>query len=196
MTIVLQTDRLTLRRFADDDAGDLLRMESDPEMLRYVGRGPLADADAYRQHIRAKFLPYYDRPGGHGPWAIIETASGEIIGGCSLKPGPDARDAAAMGFGPDDVEIGYGLRTASWGRGYATELARALARKAFAELHALALVASVSAANAASIRVLEKAGLERVGGPISLPGDEHPSFKYALSKQRFDAQVLARAKGA
>ena len=185
MKIVLETERLLLRHFTEADADALLEMERDPDVLRRVGRKPLADADAYRAKIRSVFLPYYSRPGGYGAWAVIEKASGEFVGGCSLRPGRDADVAAALGYGPDDVELGYGLRKPSWGRGYATELARALVRKAFTELAAVAVVASVSVANVASVRVLEKAGLRRIGESICLPGEDGPSVKYALTREQF-----------
>ena len=186
MKTVLETERLLLRHFTEADAESLLHMESEPDVLRYVGRKPLADVDAYRSKIQTVFLPYYDKPGGYGAWAIIEKASGEFVGGCSLRPGTDADVATAMGYGPDDVEVGYGLRKPSWGRGYATELVRALVRRAFTELGAVSVVACVTVDNLASVRVLEKAGLRRVGEPICLPGEDVPSVKYALCKEQFD----------
>jgi RimJ/RimL family protein N-acetyltransferase len=187
--VVLETERLLLRRFTEDDAEALLRLESDPEILRHVGRKPLADVHAYRQHVRSRFLPDYGRPEGFGGWAVVEKATGDFLGGCSLKPALDSRSGVEMGFGKEDVEVGYGLRRVSWGRGYATELVRALARKAFTELGAATLVASVSIANRASIRVLEKAGLLRSGEPVHLPGEDDPSVKYVLTREQFDATV-------
>jgi RimJ/RimL family protein N-acetyltransferase len=185
MKVVLETERLLLRQFTEADAEFLLQMEKEPDVLRYLGRKPLADLDAYRNKIRSKFLPYYDKPGGYGAWAIVEKASEGFIGGCSLRPGMDSDLAADMGYGPDDYELGYGLRKPSWGRGYATELAQALVRRAFTEFGALSLVASVTVGNLASVRVLEKAGLRRVGEPICLPGEDEPSVKYSLTRDQF-----------
>jgi RimJ/RimL family protein N-acetyltransferase len=188
MKAVLQTERLLLRRFTEADAESLLHMESDPDVLRYVGRKPLADVDAYKNKIRSTFLSSYDKPGGYGAWAIIEKASGEFVGGCSLQPGMDSDLAAKMDYGPNAVELGYGLRKPSWRRGFATELAQALVRKSFLELGAVSVVASVTVGNLASIRVLEKAGLQRVGEPICLPGEDEPSVKYILTKKQFHHQ--------
>src|ERR1043165_3034845 len=137
MKVVLATERLLLRHFTEADADALFHMESEPDVLRHIGRKPLADVDAYRNKVQAVFLPYYDKPGGYGAWAIIEKASGEFVGGCSLRRGMDeawtrhgrgmdADVATAMGYEQDDVEIRYGLRKPSWGRGYATELVQAL----------------------------------------------------------------------
>ena len=188
MKVVLETVRLLLRQFTEADADALWYMESEPDVLRYAGRQPLADVDGYRNKIRSTYLPLYDKPGGHGAWAIVEKASGEFIGGCSLRPGLDARYAEPMSYGQDDVELGYGLRKPSWGRGYASEIVQALIRRAFKELAAVSLVASVTVDNLASVRVLEKAGLRRVGEPICLPGEDELSVKYALTKAEFDYQ--------
>lgn len=186
MKVVLETERLLLRHFTEADADALLHMESEPDVLRYVGRKPLDEVDAYRNKIRSTFLPYYDKPGGFGAWAIVEKASGEFVGGCSLRPGLDANSAAQMGYVPDDVELGYGLRKPSWGKGYASEIVRALVRRVFTELGGVSLVASVTVANVASVRVLEKAGLRQVEKPICLAGENELSVKYALTKDQFD----------
>jgi [ribosomal protein S5]-alanine N-acetyltransferase len=186
MNLVLQTDRLFLRHYTEADAQFLFDMESEPDVLRYIGRKPLADLDAYREKIRATFLPYYDKPGGFGPWAIIEKASEEYVGHCSMRSGTDSNIATEMGFGSDDCEMGYGLRKPSWGKGYATEIVQALVRRAFGELGANVVVACVTIDNVASVRVLEKAGLKRVGVPICLPGENELSVKYAMTKGQFN----------
>jgi RimJ/RimL family protein N-acetyltransferase len=186
VVVVLETRRLGLRRLTEADAGNLLSLERDPEVMRHSGRRPLPDAEACRRHIVASLLPHYARPGGLGAWAVLERSSGEFVGVCSLRPALDARYAAGMGYRPGEVELGYGLRRASWGRGYATELACALVRRAFLELDAGRVVASVSAANAASARVLEKAGLLQEGGLFHLPGEDGPSLRYGLNRGQLD----------
>src|SRR5262249_43347578 len=157
-------------------------LESDPEVLRYIGRQPLSGVGAYRQHLRSNILPLYDSPGGHGAWAVLERSTGEFIGVGSLKPALEARYAAGMGYCPGERELGYGLRRSSWGQGYATELVRALVLGAFAEMEAPCVVASVWVANRASVRVLQKAGLRQVGGPILLPDEDQPSLKFVLNR--------------
>ncbi len=184
MLWVLETERLRLRRFTEDDAAALFNLERDPEILRHIGRKPLADVDAYRRHIQSRFLPYYGQSDGYGPWAIIEKSSGDFLGGCSLKPAFDSPVAVEMGFHEKDVEVGYGLRRLSWGNGYATELVQALVRKAFKELGAVCVVANVSVANLGSIRVLEKAGLRQIGEPIYLQGEDQPSLKYVINRSQ------------
>jgi RimJ/RimL family protein N-acetyltransferase len=185
MKIVLETERLLIRRFSLSDAESLLEMEREPDVLRYVGRKPLADVEAYRNKILSRFLPYDDKPGGYGAWALVEKRSGEFVGGCTLRPALDSPVAADMGYGPDEVELGYGLRKPSWGKGYASEVAQALVRRAFEEIRADLLVACVTIANVASLRVLEKAGLRRTGEPFHVPNEEEPNVKFVLSRDQY-----------
>jgi RimJ/RimL family protein N-acetyltransferase len=176
--IVLETARLFLRHATEADAEALYILESDPEVLRHIGRKPLGDIEAYRAFIRSRFLPWYDRPGGFGAWIIVEKSSGDFLGVSSLRPAEESRDVAIMGYAPGEVELGYGLRRASWGQGYATEVATALLRRALTELGAVRVVASVSMANLASIRVLEKIGMVRTEGLFQFPDEDVPSLKY------------------
>ena len=84
MKVDLETERLLIRRLREEDAEALLIMERDPEVLRYVGRKPLAGVDDYRKKIQSTFLPYDEKPGGFGAWAVVEKVSGELIGVCTL----------------------------------------------------------------------------------------------------------------
>lgn len=190
MTAFLETDRLLLRQFTEDDADLLFALDSDPDVMRHVGPYGLPDSEAYRQHIRKNFLPYYAKYEGYGFWAVIEKAGGAFIGWLTLRPALDYRFAREADFGPEDFELGYRLRKAAWGKGYATEAARALVRKAFTELGMTRVVAAALATNLASIRVMEKVGLEQVGQFI-LPGYDPPAVKYALSREEFAARAAA-----
>ena len=185
MNVVLETQRLLLRHFTEADAESLLLMELEPDVLRFVGRKPLADVNAYRNKIRSTFLPYYGKPGGFGALAIVEKVSGEFVGGGTLRPGLDSNEAAEVGYTSEDVELGYGLRKPSWGKGYSTEVAQALVRRAFTELGAVSVVACVTIDNVASVRVLEKAGLRRAAEPLCLHGENELSVKYVLTRGQF-----------
>ena len=191
MHILLETPRILLRRLTEADAEDLFALDSDPEVMRYVGPRPLADADAYRERIRAGFLPYYHRHAGYGYFAAVAQAGGAFLGWFHLRPALDYRFAAEAGYCEGDVDLGYRLVRAAWGRGYATEGARALVHKALAELDAGCVVGCALEANVASTRVLEKAGL-KWAGRFALPRYEQPAVKYALRREEFDA-VVARA---
>jgi RimJ/RimL family protein N-acetyltransferase len=58
MKAFLETERLILRQFTEDDADDLFALDSDPEVVRFAGPHQMADPEAYRRHIRTKLLGY------------------------------------------------------------------------------------------------------------------------------------------
>ncbi len=155
----LRTERLELRRFAGADLGPLLTAFGDPEVMRYVGaeRRPLT-GNAVQVLMRTADGHWADH--GFGLLAIVERASGRVVGEAGLQ---------FLEAGPD-VEIGYTLSHAAWGRGYATEAARAVLRWAFAGLRLERVVAVADPANAASLHVLDKLGMRRLGMRALLRG--------------------------
>ncbi len=187
MGIFLNTERLILRHFTEADAEHLVAMDGNPEVMRYIG-SPLPDVEAYRARIRTLFLPYYDRFEHYGFWPAVAKATGEFLGWFHLRPALDYRFAVEAGYEPGDVDLGYRFRKETWGRGYATEGARALVENAFTHTDAARVVAAVLVDNAASVRVLEKAGLRRVND-FAFPGYEMAAAKYALSREDFKASA-------
>lgn len=151
MNIYLETERLVLRRFTADDADNLVALDSDPEVMRFLNGGIATPRAVIQQRILPGFLRSYERFPDFGVWAAIAKASGEFIGWLSLRP-PEGGSA-------ENVTLGYRLRRAAWGQGYATEGARALIRRAFTELGVRRVFATTYEYNLASRRVMEKAGL-------------------------------------
>jgi RimJ/RimL family protein N-acetyltransferase len=191
------TERLALRQFTAADAGDLLALDGDPQVMRF-----LEPTIKSRAQIQAEVLPRllacYDRYPGFGFWAAHTHTGGAFIGWFGLRPvtptaGPmvDWPDAP-----PGDTAVaslGYRLRASAWGRGYATEGAQALARRAFTELGVSRIVATTMAVNTASRRVLEKAGLTctrtvYLDWPEPLPGNEHGDVEYQLDRSVWAAR--------
>jgi ribosomal-protein-alanine N-acetyltransferase len=148
----LRTGRLELRRFAGPDLAPLLVAFGDPQVMRFVGseRKPLT-GNGVKVLMRTASGHWSDH--GFGLLAVVERASGRVIGEAGLQ---------VLEAGPD-VELGYTLSRAAWGRGYATEAARAVLRWAFAGLGLERVVAVADPAHAASLRVLDKLGMRRVG---------------------------------
>jgi RimJ/RimL family protein N-acetyltransferase len=182
MQVYLETERLVLRRFTEADVENLVELDSDPEVMRYV-TGRTTPRAEIEQAILPRFLSYYARGDRYGFWAAIEKASGDFLGWFHFRPQPDAD--------PDEPELGYRLRRAAWGKGYATEGARALIRKGFAEFGVRRVVASAAAANIASWRVMEKAGLTRVRTyritfPDLFDGEEQEDVEYALTREDWE----------
>jgi RimJ/RimL family protein N-acetyltransferase len=151
LEVFLETERLVLRRFTDADVDLLFDLDSDPHVMRFLTGGALTPRVVIAHEILPRILGYYSRFEGFGFWAAIEKATGDFLGWFSFRPLDEARG--------DQIELGYRLRRAAWGRGYATEGSRALIRKGFTELGVQRVVASTFEANTASRRVMEKAGM-------------------------------------
>lgn len=144
------TVRLRFRPMGHDDLEDMAALLGDPEVMAFYPRPKTRDEAL--QWIEWNLGGYRDH--GHGLW-IIETRDGEFLGDCGLT--------RQLVDGVQELEVGYHVRTAMQGRGYATEAAAAC-RDAARE-HALAeeLVAIIHPDNGASRRVAEKIGMDRSG---------------------------------
>ena len=174
----LETDRLILRRFSDADAELLVGLDSDPDVTFFITGG----VPEFSESILRHWLTEYERWAAYGTWAVIEKETDDFIGWFHLRP-EDGRD--------EEPELGYRLKRAAWGKGYATEGSRALIDKAFAELGAARVFACAMAINAASRRVMEKSGLRFVrlfhaDWPYRIPGDEHGDVEYAITRDEWE----------
>src|SRR5687767_9675810 len=184
MDVFLETERLILRPFTEADLDNLVDLDSDPEVMRWINGGRPTPREVLQEHL-AWYIGYYARCPGYGFWAAIEKSSGNFLGWFHLRPQPDS-DAS-----PDEPELGYRLRRTAWGKGYATEGSRALIRKGFAELGVQRVVSETMVVNTASRRVMEKAGLLFVRvfhqeWPDPIEGDEHGDVEYALSRAEWE----------
>jgi ribosomal-protein-alanine N-acetyltransferase len=169
--VELTTPRLWLRPFTAADHDAAHAVYSDPEVMRWVGHGAHRTESETRSALRGYADALARR--GFGFVAVIERSTGALIGDAGLHP--------LGGRGPD-VELGYTLARASWGRGYGTEIARALAEHAFDALGAARVVAQVEPDNRASRHVLEKLGMTEQetrmahGRPHLLYAVERPAY--------------------
>ena len=146
---VLETERLVLRRFTDDDVDLLVEPDSDPSVMRFITGGRATPRSEVEEEVLPAFLRHYARWPGWGFFATGERVSGTFLGWFHLRPGDGDPD--------DEIELGYRLRNDAWGKGYATEGARALIDYAFGR-GARRVYATTMVANVASRRVMEKAG--------------------------------------
>lgn len=147
--MTITTERLILRGWREEDREPFARMNSDPAVMEFFP-APLtrAESDALVDRADAHIVAH-----GFGPWAAELKATGEFIGFIALSiPRFEAH------FTPC-VEIGWRLAAAHWGRGLATEGARAAAGHAFGELELKELVSFTSEGNIRSRRVMEKIGM-------------------------------------
>jgi RimJ/RimL family protein N-acetyltransferase len=159
----LKTSRLLLRDILESDAQALFDLDSDPEVLRYAGRRPAADVAAYRERTRTVYLPMQAHL-WQGVRVVQDLDSGDFLGWVFVRPATASPVAVELGWDdPGEVEIGYRLRRSAWGRGIASEAAGALLQQALADPTTVAVVACAESGNLASLRVLDKLGLRRVG---------------------------------
>jgi len=151
----LQTERLLLRAFSDADLDAYAAMCADAEVMRYlsVTGALLSREDAWRQ--MALFAGHWALR-GFGMWAVEERESGRFIGRVGLHQ-PE---------GWPDRELGWSLAREAWGRGYATEAARAAADYAFRTLRWPHLIHLILPGNDRSIRVAGRLGARPAGTDI------------------------------
>ncbi|KAA3663627.1 MAG: N-acetyltransferase [Chloroflexi bacterium] len=153
MHTLLITNRLILRRLLKTDADCLFKLDNDPDVMRYINGGIPTPRDIFERDILPAFLHVDERFPRFGFWAAIEKHTREFLGWFSFRP-----DDNASG----NVTLGYRLCKAAWGNGFATEGARALIDKGFAELGVNRVTATTYQDNLGSIRVMEKVGMTLV----------------------------------
>ena len=148
----LQTLRLDLREFVASDFDDEYRLDRDPRVMKYIGDGRLstrADIAAAMKRIPRVYRLYP----GFGTWRALRRDTGAFIGWFTLKYIP----------GTVEVEVGYRLRHAAWGQGFATEGARELVRYGFDDVGLYRIIGITHPDNVASQLVLMKSGLAPAG---------------------------------
>ncbi len=151
MQVLLETERLVLRRFREDDTDNLFLLDSDPGVMRFLSGGTPTPRGVIETGILTRFLRYDERAPAFGFWAAIEKTSGGFLGWFSFRVSDVAN--------PGEVTLDFRLRKDAWGKGYATEGARALIRLGFTELGVQRVVATTYQDNLASRCVMEKAGM-------------------------------------
>jgi RimJ/RimL family protein N-acetyltransferase len=149
----IKTARLVLRDFIPDDWRAVLAYQRDPEYLRFYDDAWATRSDDQVRAFVDMLIGYrHDEP--RRKFQLAATLDGDLIGNCGIRR-KDNNDWEA--------DIGYELAPAYWGRGYATEAARAMVRLGFDVLKLHRVSAWCIADNVASARVLEKAGLRLEG---------------------------------
>jgi RimJ/RimL family protein N-acetyltransferase len=175
----LETARVNLRRFTVADVDALVELDSDPEVMFFINGGRPTPRAEIEDEVLPSWLALDARGDGYGFRAAIDRATGNFLGWFHLRA--ESRGA----------ELGYRLRRAVWGQGYATEGSRALIAYGFEDLGAERIYAETMAVNAASRRVMEKAGLRYVrifhaDWPDPIPGDEEGDVEYALTRAEWE----------
>ena len=161
-----ETDRIEHRAFTLDDCEAFYRLNSHPDVMRFTGEPPLESLDDARQAVAD--YPDFDTV-GYGRWACVLKESRAVIGFCGLKYLPEL----------NEVDVGFRFLPEYWGRGIATETCSACIAFGFDVLKLDRVLGLVLTENVASIRVLEKCGLERRG---ELMFDGERALKYEVNR--------------
>lgn len=163
MPPTIRTARLTLRKPRPEDLDALAPIFADPQVTRFLGDGRPRSRDRVLRGLE-NALACWDRF-NFGPFVVIHQA--EIIGDCLLYPiARSGTDPAQLDARGPEIEIGYRLARAAWGKGLATEAARAVLEWSTRDPDGPRLdrlVAVTYPENTASQRVVEKLGLRPVG---------------------------------
>ena len=145
--IVLETERMSLRRLTMDDVDNMLGIYSDPVAMEHFPS--TRDRDGTIEYLERTLARYEED--GHGFWACIRKSDGEYLGNCGvLKQEVE---------GEFELEVGYQFLRKHWGKGYATEAAIACRDYAFEHLGADPVISMIAPANEPSQRVAQRNGM-------------------------------------
>lgn len=150
--VQLETPRLVLRSFTEDDLPALHQVFGDPEVMRWVPSGVSQDLEHSRARL-AKIIQH-EQDNGFSLWALLEKETGELVGDAGLW--------LVEGEGPD-VELAYHLLPSRWGRGYVSEAAAECVRFGLHDLGLDEVIAISDPGHFVSRRVMEKIGMSFTG---------------------------------
>ena len=146
----IRTDRLLLRRFTKEDLEAYTRIMGDKNVGRWFPKGDGYTREESEKSLR-NILNHWDKH-GFGIWAIVDKTSGVLLGRCGLNLIAET----------SEVEVDFVVTPDSWGRGYATEAAKASLTYGFEKLKLDRIIALAKPENTASRRVIEKIGMPYV----------------------------------
>ncbi|TDX86617.1 GNAT family N-acetyltransferase [Epilithonimonas xixisoli] len=156
MKLPIITERLILRKITLDDMDDLFLLDSNPEVMKYVGVQPFTNKEQSLKLIES-LLNQYEK-NGTGRLAVIERETNKFIGWSGIKLLTDE----VNGF-KNVYELGYRFLPEFWGKGYATESAKASLDLGFNQLNADKIYAYADVEHQSSNHILTKLGFENKG---------------------------------
>jgi ribosomal-protein-alanine N-acetyltransferase len=168
---VLQSERLQLRPFREEDLDDLAALLADAEVMPFLADGkPLTREES---QVRLERAMDHWQQHGFGLFALFDRGDGRFVGRCGLGYFHDV----------GDVELSYAVARPYWGRGLATEAVQRVLRYAFEELNLPRVVAAALVENVASQRVMARAGMTF---SRDLMFDGYRAVLYAIDNPRTD----------
>lgn len=182
VTLPIRTARLTIRKYTPADYDDLLKMQSDPEVVRYLlydVKSPAEVRDSLRLRIEA---PPLDTDGQAATWAVVLTETGEHLGDVTFFMVSTVHRTG---------EIGFVFRPEAQGHGYGTEAAVELLRIGFEELRLHRLIGRCDGRNTASAALMERIGMRKEAHFVSnefLKGEWTDELVYAMLDHEWAAR--------
>lgn len=156
---LLTTSRLRLEPFIEGHLAGLNKMNSDPEVMRYLSAGRPETLEQTRALIERVMKRWAEV--GYSWWALIELETEELVGAGAVQN--LRREATLVPDLACPLEMGWRLRRDRWGQGLAVEAARAMGNFAFKDLKTQELLAVCDPANTASANVMKRLGMQEVG---------------------------------
>ena len=157
-------------------------MYGDPDVVRHIGAPIVKDVDEQRERLLAIIERNQTKwAGRYGSWPLFERATGELVGTAILKPIPAS---GTNGGFSEDIEIGWHLARRHWGRGLASEAARALLALGFQRFELPLLHAVVEAPNTRSLAVARRIGMRHVGKTSAYYDLELEHFEITADEHR------------
>jgi len=145
---LIETDRLLLREITIDDKEALFKLHSDPRVQKYTGEATVSSMQEIEIAIKSRISDY--KKYGFGRWATFLKRNDQFVGWAGLAYLPEF----------DEIDLGYRFLQEYWGLGIATEASKAILNYGFGALKLKKIVAIAMKENRASIRVMEKIGME------------------------------------
>ncbi len=148
MKTLIETERLVLREITLDDTEEMFRLYSNADVQKYTGEPLVASIEEMEQAIQVRIDNY--KKYGYGRWATFLKNEMQFIGWAGLAYLPEF----------DEIDLGYRFLPNYWGMGFATEASDAILTYGFDKLKLKRIIAIAMKENKASIRVMEKVGME------------------------------------
>lgn len=175
MELYIETERLILRKFVEEDYQRLFLLDSDPEVMKYIGMPALTEMEESKAVLHHILNQYKNL--GIGRLAVIEKESGLLIGWSGLKMHTEEINGHQNFY-----DLGYRFLRETWGKGYAKESAKASLEFGFNDLNAEVIYAHAHSENVASNTILTQLGFENKGEFTEPDGI---CFWYELKKENF-----------
>jgi len=173
---IIETERLLLREITLDDKEALFKLHSNPAVQKFTGEPVVESIDDIKKAIEARIINY--KKYGYGRWATFLKDDMQFVGWAGLAYLPEF----------DETDLGYRFLPEYWGLGIATEASRAILNYGFDSLKLKKIIAIALKEHKASIRVMEKVGMEFDKFAPYEPGSENAIWYWC------DKELLTKNK--